>query len=73
MLATWARCQLVFHHDAPAPVYERFDRGYRELLGDLGITSFADLQRRHEQTVRFVPRVWAVAEAIMAANPDIED
>lgn len=69
--ATYSRCQLVFHHDAPE-LYARFERGYRALLGDLGIASFADLERRHGETADFLPRVWEVAERIMAANPGIE-
>jgi hypothetical protein len=52
---------------------ERFDPGYRKLLGDLGITSYAVLQQRKEQIEVFLPRVWEVAEAIMAPNPRIED
>jgi hypothetical protein len=71
MAATYSRCQLVFHYDAPE-LYERFDRGYRDLLGDLGIASFADLQRRHDAVVRFLPQVWEMAELIMAASPDID-
>jgi hypothetical protein len=50
----------------------RFTPGYRRLLGDLGITTFADLARRGEQVKEFLPQVWSVAEAIMAANPEIE-
>ena len=70
--ATYARCQLVFHHDAPE-LYARFDGGFRALLGDLGIGSFADLERRYEETVRSLPWVWSIAERIMAANPAIKD
>ena len=73
MVATYSRCQKVFHHDAPMQMQERFGHGYRELLADLGIVSFADLQRRHEQVKRSLPQVWEVAEAIMAANRGIED
>ncbi len=51
---------------------ERFSPGYRQLLGDLGIISFADLQQRSEQVKALLPQVWAVAEAIMVANPNIE-
>jgi hypothetical protein len=72
MAATYSRCQLVFHHDAPE-LYERFDGGYRALLGDLGIASYADLERRYAETVRLVPQVWDVAERIMAANQAIQD
>ncbi len=73
MVATYSRCQQALYHDAPVAMQEKFSPGYRHLLGDLGITSFADLQRRGEQVRGFLPRVWEVAEAIMAANRDIED
>ena len=73
IVATYSRCQKALYHDAPAGMRDRYSPGYRQLLGDLGITSFADLERRSAQLREFLPRVWEVAEAIMAANPDIED
>lgn len=73
IVATYCRCQKVLYHDAPAEMQDRFSPGYRRLLGDLGITSFADLQQRSEQIKALLPSVWEVAEAIMAANPQIED
>ena len=73
IVATYSRCQHVFYHDAPAEIQDRFSRGYRHLLGDLGIASLADLQKRSEQIEGLRPRVWEVAEAIMAAHPEIED
>ena len=72
MVATYSRCQKVFHHDAPAAVRNRFDPGYRDLLGDLGIASSADLRQRGDQVAASLPRVWEVATAIIAANPRIE-
>jgi hypothetical protein len=72
MVATYSRCQQVLARDAPAAMRDRFDPGYRRLLGDLGIASTADLRRRGEQVEEFLPRVWAVAEAIIAANREIE-
>lgn len=72
MVATYARCQKVLAQDAQPALQERFTPGFLRLLGDLGIASFADLRRRAEQTRAFLPQVWAVAEAIMAANPKIE-
>ncbi len=71
--ATYSRCQKVLYHDAPEEMQDKFGPGYRELLGDLGIITFADLQQRSEQVKALLPRVWELAEAIMAANPDIED
>ena len=73
MVATYARCQKVLYQDAPSELRERFDPGFRQLTGDLGITSFADLVQRGEQVKDFLPRVWEQAEAIIAANPGIED
>lgn len=73
MVATASRCQKVLAHDAPVELRERFRSGYQGLLGDLGITSFADLQRRMVQVRRLLPRVWEVAQAILAVNPAIED
>lgn len=69
---TYSRCMKVLAIDGSAELKRRFDPGYRQLLGDLGITSFADLQQRCEQVKVRLARVWEVAEAIMAGNPDIE-
>jgi hypothetical protein len=70
LVATYARCQKVLFHDAPA-AHGRFEPGFRRLLGDLGIASAADLDRRREQVRASLPWVWAGAEAILAANPEI--
>ncbi len=72
IVATYARCQKVLYHDAPVAMQHRFSAGYQQLLADLGITSFADLQRRSEQVKAFLPELWTVTEAILAANPAIE-
>jgi hypothetical protein len=73
IVATYSRCQKVLYHDAPVALRDRFTPGYRQLLGDLGISSFADLQQRQEQVKGLLPPVWEVAEAIMAANPEVKD
>jgi hypothetical protein len=75
MVVTYSRCQKVLYDDTPGEpgeMRERFWAGYLRLLGDLGIASFADLQRRSQQVKEFLPRVWEVAEAILAANREIE-
>jgi hypothetical protein len=72
IVATQCRCQKALHHDAPAELQERFAPAYRQLLADLGIASFADLQQRSQQVAELLPRVWDVAEAIMAVNAEIE-
>ncbi len=73
MVATYSRCQMILYHDGPVEMRDRFTPGYRELLGDLGITSYADLQNRGERVKELLPRVWEVAEGILAANPEIQD
>lgn len=73
LVATYSRCLKVLDQDGPAAMRERFEPGYRELLGDLGIGSFAGLVRRGEEVEAFLPRLWSVAIAIIAANPEIED
>lgn len=72
MVAAYSRCQWVLAHDAPPAVQARHDSGYRRLLADLGIASFADLQQHGEQVREALPQVWQVAEAILAANPEVE-
>lgn len=73
IVVTWSRCQKVLYHDAPVAMRDRFEPGYRQLLGELGIASLADLLQRKAQVEGLLPRVWEVAESIMAANPGIED
>jgi hypothetical protein len=70
MVATSSRCQKIFHSDAPE-LAPRFEAGYQALLADLGIENLADLERRNRQVSEYVPRVWQIAETIMAANPGI--
>lgn len=71
IVVTYSRIQNVLHHDALPEMQHRFHSGYRALLRDLGITSFADLQRRCEQVSNLLPHVCETAEAILAANPAI--
>lgn len=72
-IPAWLGASRRWAPDALTAMRRHFDVGYRELLVDLGITSFADLRRRAEQVRALLPRLWAVAEAIIAANPDVED
>jgi hypothetical protein len=53
-------------------VWAQTGRGFGELLGDLGIVSFASLQKRGEHVNRYLPRVRA-AEAINVASSGVED
>lgn len=70
---THSRCQKVLARDAPEEMTQRFRDSYRELVGDLGVPSFAEVRRRCAEVERILPRVWELAEAIIAANQGIED
>mgnify|MGYP003383713123 CR=1 FL=1 len=71
MAATYTRCQKVLYHDAGPDEQERHGHGYRAFWADLGIRSFADLQQRSQGVCEMLPPIVRVAEAIMAANPEI--
>jgi hypothetical protein len=70
---THSRCQKVLSTDALGELTLSFKDSYRELVGDLGIPSFAELQRRCAEVERILPQVWERAEAIIAVNQEIED
>lgn len=72
IVATYARCMSVLQRDASIEVQERFEPGFRALLGDLGIDSDSDLARRGAEVERALPWLWEVAEGIMDANPAID-
>jgi hypothetical protein len=72
MVVTYARCLTVFHRDAPE-LTERHAAGLWRLLGNLGIGGPADLIGRGERVRAFLPQLWEVADAIMAANPAITE
>jgi hypothetical protein len=73
IVATYSRCQKVLVCDAPVEVQDRFSPGYRMLLSDLDVSSFADLEERRGRTVDFLPQLREVAEIIVAHNSGIED
>lgn len=71
IVATYARCLKVLHHDAPEH-YAQFIPGFQYLLSDLSVRSFTDLQQRGAQVKAFLPELWRVTEAIIAANRQIQ-
>jgi hypothetical protein len=71
LVATYSRCMKVLAQDAPRELQAQFEPGYRALLGDLGIASAADLQRRSAQVTESLPRIWQTAQRIMKSNPEI--
>ena len=71
IVATWCRCMIVFHNDAPE-LEERFAPGFRATVEDLGIASLSDLVARADDVVAFLPSLMSVAEAVMDRTPGIE-
>lgn len=69
IIATYARCQQIFDHDADESMGAQFTPGFCALMADLGVASWADLQRGGDEIQAQLPQVWRVAAAIMDANP----
>lgn len=72
IVATYCRCMAVFAQDGTPELHANHELGFRRLLSDLGIVTTDDLRQRKDELPDFMPQVWTVAEAIMAANPSIE-
>ena len=70
MVATSARCQKILAADAPLRVRREHAPAFEAMVADLGITSTADLGRRADEVIGFLPRLWRTAEAIMPAGRD---
>lgn len=71
IVATYSRCLIILHHDAPEHVQDKYTPPYRALLRDLGIGSLADMQRRSERVLSLLPQIQHVADAIIEANPGV--
>jgi hypothetical protein len=71
--ATYSRCQKVLQTDAPTDLRDQFTPGYLAMLSEFGIASYEDLQARSEKVRSYLPRLWTVAESIIAANPDVQN
>lgn len=69
---THSRCQKVTLCDSPGEMRRTFRDSYRELASDLRVPSFTDVRRRCAEVERILPDVWHLAEAIIAANQEIE-
>jgi hypothetical protein len=70
---THSRCQQVLSRDAPRDLTQRFMDSYQELVGDLGVPTFAEVRRRCAEIERILPRVCKLAEGIIAANYEIDN
>ncbi|MEV7802285.1 hypothetical protein AB0O28_04995 [Microbispora sp. NPDC088329] len=67
--ATYARCLKILAADAPGE--NGHLGGFADLAADLGAGSPDDLRRRASEVSAYLPRLRAVAEEIIAANPAV--
>ncbi len=73
LIVTYCRCQKTLSLHEDRRMRDRFSPGFRNLLDDVGITSFGDIQQRTAKLQESLPRIWEVVETIIAVNPGIED
>lgn len=73
ILATYCRCRKVLTTDGEPGAHEPFEAGFQALLRDLDVAGYDDRVRQSARSCDEAPRVWSIAEAIMAANPGIAD
>lgn len=71
IVATFARCHKILAADAPSELQRAFTPAFENIVDDLGITSTNDIICRSEDVIRFLPRLWEIAEDILLKNPDI--
>ena len=71
MTAVYARGMHVLTVDGTPELLTEHAAGYQRLLADLGIHGAGELERGAARIEAALPDVWTVAEAIMAANPQI--
>lgn len=69
--ATFARCHKILEADAPAQLQRSLLPAFESLIADLGVATAQARDQRADQVVRFLPKLWDTAEAIMRENPDI--
>ncbi len=69
---TFSRCMKVLDCAPAVERSEAIDKGYRELLADLGLESLTAQRQRRLRINETLPRVWEVAEAIMDEHPGID-
>jgi hypothetical protein len=68
LIATYTRCHKILATDAPELERERRS-AFEDMMADLGIRSPADIARRAEAAIAFLPTLWEATEAILATNP----
>jgi len=67
IVATFARCHKILAADAPE-LQQAFAPAFEAMLADLGISSSRDIIRRSQDVIRFLPRLWEIAEDILLKN-----
>lgn len=70
LVVTYARCLTALAADLPEQL-ARWQPGFRSLLDDLGIASFADIRARGDVVRARLPDLRALADGIAASNPSI--
>lgn len=70
IVVTWTRCLTALATDA-ADRLPRWQPAFHDLVGELGITSFADLHRRADVVKAQLPAWRALADEIVFRNPEI--
>ncbi|WP_338787014.1 hypothetical protein [Metabacillus sp. FJAT-53654] len=71
IVATFARCHKILAADATPELRRAHYPAFAAIVADLGITSTADIIRRAEDVMKFLPRLWEITEKIILANPNI--
>ncbi len=66
-------CYKAIVNDAPPDVQAKTAPLFEKLVTTLCIPTIEDIARRHKETEVLIPEVWKVAEAIIAANPAVEE
>lgn len=70
--ATFARCHIIFEADAPQEMQQMYAPAFENMMSDLGLASTEDFERRVEEVISFLPRLWQVTQDILSKNPDID-
>lgn len=71
IVATFARCLNVIQASDDQTVFPGVDRAFRKLMGDLGVTSVADIRARATAVIAALPQIRAVANRIVERNDEI--
>ena len=71
VVATAARCQYILAADASDAERDAHAPAFQALAADLGIPDTPALLARAAAARAYLPQVWAIAEDVMARNPEI--